>query len=59
VPGSFFGSDVFRYFADRLDEWAAADPGMLDYFGGKSLVTQSHGQSLLSFFRARYRLLPA
>jgi len=56
VSGSFFGSDVFRYFAHSLDEWAAADPGMLDYFGGKSLVTQSHGQSLLSFFRARYRL---
>ena len=56
VPGSFLGSDVFRYFAHSLDEWAAADPGMLDYFGGKSLVTQSHGQSLLSFFRARYRL---
>jgi predicted ATPase len=56
VPGSFFGSDVFRYFARSLDEWAAADFGMLDYFGGKSLVTQSHGQSLLSFFRARYRL---
>ena len=56
VPGSFFGSDTFRYFADSLDEWAAADPAMLEYFGGKSLVTQSHGQSLLSFFWGRYRL---
>lgn len=56
VPGSFFGADTFRYFAHSLDEWAAADRGMLDYFGGKSLVTQSHGQSLLAYFRARYQI---
>jgi predicted ATPase len=56
VPGSFFGSDTFRYFAQSVEEWAVADPGMLDYFGGKSLITQSHGQSLMSMFRARYEL---
>jgi predicted ATPase len=56
VPGSFFGSDTFRHFAQSLEEWAIADPGMLDYFGGKSLITQSHGQSLMSMFRARYEL---
>jgi predicted ATPase len=56
VPGSFFGSDVFRDFTYILDEWAAADPGQLEYFGGKSLVTQSHGQSLMSFFRARFQI---
>ncbi len=56
VPGAFFGADTFRYFAHSLDEWAAADRGMLDYFGGKSLVTQSHGQSLLAYFRTRYQL---
>lgn len=55
VPGSFFGSDTFRYFAQSVEEWAVADPGMLNYFGGKSLVTQSHGQSLMSMFRTRYR----
>lgn len=54
VPGSFFGSSVFQDFARTLDAWAAADPGQLDYFGGKSLLTQSHGQSIMSFFRARY-----
>lgn len=54
VPGSFFGSSVFRDFARILDEWAAADRGQLDYFGGQSLLTQSHGQSLMSLFRARY-----
>jgi predicted ATPase len=54
VPGSYFASDVFKEFADNLDEWAAADSGVLDYFGGASLVTQSHGQSLMAMFRARY-----
>ena len=56
VPGSYFGSDIFQYFTQVLDEWAATDPGQLKYFGGKSLVTQSHGQSLMSFFRARYKV---
>jgi predicted ATPase len=56
VPGSFFGSDIFRNFAAILDEWAASDSGQLEYFGGKSLLTQSHGQSLMSYFRSRYRI---
>jgi len=56
VPGSFFASQIFENFAQILDEWAAADSGVLDYFGGKSLITQSHGQSLISFFRARYKI---
>ena len=56
VPGSFFGSAGFQDFARLLDEWAASDPGQLDFFGGKSLLTQSHGQSLMSFFQARYRI---
>lgn len=56
VPGSFFGSKVFQYFAELLDEWAAADRGQLNYFGGKSLTTQSHGQALMSFFRSRYKV---
>jgi predicted ATPase len=56
IYGSFFGSSIFYHFAELLDEWAAGDPGQLDYFGGKSLITQSHGQSLLSFFQSRYRI---
>jgi len=54
VPGSYFGAEVFRDFARILEEWASSDPGLLDYFGGQSLLTQSHGQSLMSFFRSRY-----
>jgi predicted ATPase len=56
VPGSFFGSKIFQHFAELLDEWATADRGQLNYFGGKSLTTQSHGQSLMSFFRSRYKI---
>ncbi|MBW2053773.1 MAG: AAA family ATPase [Deltaproteobacteria bacterium] len=56
VSGSFFASEIFKHFAQNLDEWAATDPGILKYFGGKSLMTQSHGQSLLSFFRSRYKI---
>lgn len=56
VPGSFFGSKIFQHFAELLDEWAAADRGQLNYFGGRSLTTQSHGQSLMSFFRSRYSI---
>jgi len=56
VPGSFFGSSVFQSFAQILDEWAASDPAILDLFGGRSLMTQSHGQSILSFFKSRYKL---
>jgi len=56
VPGSFFGSHIFQHFAQLLDEWAAGDPGLLKYFGGESLLTKSHGESLMSFFKARYKI---
>lgn len=56
VTGSYFSSQIFHDFARYLDEWAHADPGMLDYFGGDSLLTQSHGESLISFFTARYKI---
>ena len=56
VPGSFFSSRIFRNFAKILDEWATSDPGILEYFGGKSLMKQSHGQSLMSFFSSRFKI---
>jgi predicted ATPase len=56
VPGSFFSSDIFRDFSVALDEFATADPGILKYFGGKSLMNLSHGQSLLSYFGTRYSI---
>jgi len=56
VPGSFFGSQIFSHFAKNLEEWAFNDNQMLNYFGGKSLITQSHGQSLMSYFQSRYNI---
>ena len=54
VPGSFFGSDIFRHYAQAVDEFASADPGSLKYYGGRSLMTLSHGQSLIAHFRSRF-----
>jgi len=56
IPGSYFDARNFEFFTKILDEWATADPGQLKYFGGKSLVAQSHGQSLMSYFRSRYEI---
>ncbi len=56
TPGAYFGSDTFRYFTQSLEGWATADPNVLNRFGGKSLVTQSHGQSMMSYFRSRYQI---
>ncbi|MHB9095469.1 MAG: AAA family ATPase [Eubacteriales bacterium] len=56
VPGSFFASERFQYFAHILDEWAATDPEMLKYYGGESLVTKSHGQCNMAYFKSRYRI---
>jgi len=56
VPGSFFSSQIFRNFAQLVDVWEADNPGQIDYFGGKSLLTQSHGQSIMSFFKSRYKI---
>ena len=56
VSGSYFGSEFFKDFTLILDEWAVTDPGQLKYFGGSSLVTQSHGQSMMSYFRTRYKI---
>lgn len=55
VPGSYFGSEIFNDFRRIVDSWAAADPGQLEYFGGKSLVAQSHGQSMMSYFHSCYK----
>jgi predicted ATPase len=56
VPGSFFSSQIFKNFTQLVDMWEADNPGQIEYFGGKSLITQSHGQSIMSFFKARYKI---
>jgi len=54
--GSFFASEIFRHFAEALDEWAVADPESLKYFGDASLLERSHGQSHMTFFENRFRI---
>ena len=56
VPGSFFASQIFQNFSRALDSWAQADPEIINYFGGKSLLAQSHGESLMSFFKSRFSI---
>jgi predicted ATPase len=56
VPGSFFSPELFRNFSQLVDEWAAGSPDLLGYFGGDSLVTQSHGQSCMAYFKSIYRV---
>jgi predicted ATPase len=56
VPGSFFAAESFRSFRQILDEWATADPELLEDFGSRSLMSQSHGQSHMAYFANRYRL---
>ena len=56
VPGSFFASEIFRNFAQNLDEWASVTPDTLDYFGGRSLMSQSHGQCHMSYFENRFKI---
>ncbi len=54
VKGSFFSPELFRNFSQLVDEWAVNSPGILEYYGGHSLLTQSHGQSTMAYFRAMY-----
>jgi len=56
VHGSYFSSQNFQNFSRIVDEWASSDPGLLEYFGGRSLLAQSHGQSIMAFFRSRFSL---
>lgn len=56
VPGSFFSSQIFQCFSQILDEWAVADSRILNRFGGHSLMSLSHGQSLMSYFNSRYQV---
>jgi predicted ATPase len=54
--GAYFGSDTFRYFSESVEGWAASNPDVLRYFGGGSLITQSHGQSIMAYFKARFKI---
>jgi predicted ATPase len=55
-PGAYFSAESYEHLATIIDDWASCDPALLGYFGGKSLITQSHGESFMSFFRSRYKI---
>jgi predicted ATPase len=55
-PGAFFSAETYEHMTSMIDVWASTDPKLLDYFGGKSLLEQSHGESFMSFFKSRYAL---
>lgn len=55
-PGAYFSAESYEHLAAVIDDWASCDPDLLGYFGGKSLITQSHGESFMSFFKSRYRI---
>lgn len=56
VPGSYFASEIFNTFAEVIEEWGVVSTENLSHFGGKSLITQSHGQGHMSYFKNRYRI---
>jgi len=55
-PGAFFSAETYEHMTKMIDLWASTDPGLFDYFGGKSLLEQSHGESFMSFFTSRYTI---
>ena len=55
-PGAFFSAETYEHMTKMIDLWASMDPKLLDYFGGKSLLEQSHGESFMSFFTSRYTI---
>ena len=57
VPGSLFRAETFHDFADFLDDIALCDPGRLKYHGGRLLNVLSHGESILSYFGGRFRVM--
>lgn len=56
VPGAFFESEMFRNFAEMVDECAGATPALLEYYGGQSLTAKSHGQYHMAYFKNRYKI---
>ncbi|RAP73865.1 AAA family ATPase [Paenibacillus montanisoli] len=48
--GFFMRAETFYHFASHLDTM----PGSLQYYGGRSLHKQSHGEAFLSLFNNRF-----
>lgn len=53
--GFFLRAESFYNVATNIDELERECPGLLNYYGGKSLHNQSHGESFFSLFMNRFR----
>ncbi len=56
IAGAFFSSQSFKQYSELIDEWAKADPGVLNYYGGESLASRSHGQTNMQYFKNRFKI---
>lgn len=52
--GFFLRAESFYNFATNVDELNKDVPGLLNYYGGRSLHEQSHGESFFSVFMNRF-----
>mgnify|MGYP000315475740 CR=1 FL=1 len=43
------------YLAECIDSWAKPSPKLFEYYGGESLLSRSHGQRHLQYFRSTYQ----
>ena len=56
ISGAFFSVQNFKKYAELVDEWAKADPLVLQYYGGESLALRSHGQTNMQYFCNRFKI---
>lgn len=54
TDGFFLRAESFFNFAAYIDEWARHDGRILQAYGGKSLLEQSHGESFLALFNNQF-----
>ncbi|WP_418888882.1 HAD-IA family hydrolase [Paenibacillus apiarius] len=52
--GFFLRAESFYHFASHIDEVAREDRSIYQYYGGRSLHEQSHGESFLALFKNRF-----
>jgi predicted ATPase len=52
--GFFMRAESFFNFASYIDELALDSPKIFDYYGGRSLHKQSHGESFLALFNNQF-----
>ncbi|NCC81799.1 MAG: ABC transporter ATP-binding protein [Clostridia bacterium] len=53
--GYFLRAESFYNLATQIDEYEKDIPGYLEYYGGKSLHEQSHGESFLSLIQNKFQ----